>query len=139
MQETQNTKIVQDAYAAFLRGDVQGVLGSLDDSIVWQPVIGAGKHVPTAGERRGKKAVGEFFKAVADTTHFSRFEPREYVAQGDKVVALGHYTATTSKGGSFDSDFVMVFTLRNGKVIQFQEFLDSAALNAAFAPAAAGV
>jgi ketosteroid isomerase-like protein len=51
------------------------------------------------------------------------------------VVTLGHYTATTSTGGSMDSDFVMVFTVRGAKVTEFQEFLDSAALNAAFAAA----
>jgi ketosteroid isomerase-like protein len=32
-----------------------------------------------------------------------------------------------------DSDFAMVFTLRNGKVTHFQEFCDSAAINAAYA------
>src|SRR5688572_20418049 len=50
-----------------------------------------------------------------------------------KVVALGHYTATTPIGKKFDSDFAMVFTLRNGKVTEFQEFTDSAAVNAAYA------
>ena len=65
MQDEQNTKVVQDAYAAFGRGDVQGILDKLDDRIVWRGVYGAGPHVPTAGERRGK------------------------------VVALGHYRATT--------------------------------------------
>ena len=132
MQEAQNTKVVQDAYAAFGRGDIPGVLNTMHDDIVWKPVTGAARHVPTAGERRGKAAVGEFFKVVAETTKFSLFEPREFIAQGDKVVALGHYTAKTPKGKTFDSDFVMVFTLRNGKVSQFQEFLDSAAINAAF-------
>ena len=135
MQEAQNTKLVQDAYAAFLRRDVQGVLATLDERIVWKPVTGAGRHVPTAGERHDKAGVAEFFKIVAETTNFSRFEPQQFVAQGDKVVALGHYTATTSTGGSFDSDFVMVFTVQGGKVTEFQEFLDSAALNAAFAAA----
>lgn len=85
-----------------------------------------------AGERRGTSAVAEFFKIVAESVQFSRFEPQQFIAQGDKVIALGHYTAKTSAGGSFDSDFVMVFTLRNGRVTEFQEFLDSAALNAAF-------
>lgn len=132
MTEAQNTKVVQDAYAAFLRQDVAGVLAQMADGIVWKPVTGASRQVPTAGERRGKASVAEFFKLVAETTHFSRFEPQQFVAQGDKVVALGHYTATTTGGGAFDSDFVMVFTLRDGKVTEFQEFLDSAALNAAF-------
>jgi ketosteroid isomerase-like protein len=64
---------------------------------------------------------------------FEVFEPREFVAQGDKVITLGHYTAKVkATGRRFDSDFVMVFTLRNGKLTHFQEFLDTASLNAAF-------
>jgi uncharacterized protein len=136
MQEAQNTKIVQDAYAAFLRQDLSALLATFDEQIIWKPVTGAGRHVPTAGERRGKASVAEFFKIVGETTHFSLFQPQQFVAQGDKVVSLGHYTAKTSVGGAIDSDFVMVFTVRNGKITEFQEFLDSAALNAAFTPAA---
>jgi uncharacterized protein len=132
MQETENTKVVQDAYAAFGRGDVQGILDRLDDGIVWKGVYGAGPHVPTSGERRGKAQVGEFFKQVAQNVNFSRFEPKEFIATADKVVALGHYTATTPVGKTFDSDFAMVFTVRNGKVTEFQEFTDSAAVDAAY-------
>ena len=132
MQEAQNTKVVQEAYAAFSRGDVQAILDRLDDGIVWRGLYGAGPHVPSAGERRGKAQVGEFFKQVAENVKFSRFEPKEFIADGDKVIALGHYTATTPIGKEFDSDFAMVFTLRNGKVTAFQEFTDSAAVNAAY-------
>ena len=135
MQEAQNTKVVQEAYAAFGRGDVQGILDRLDEGIVWKGVYGAAPHVPTAGERRGKAQVREFFKQVAESVSFSRFEPKEFIASGDKVVALGHYTATTPLGKAFDSDFAMVFSLRNGKVTEFQEFSDSAAINAAYAVA----
>ena len=132
MQEAQNTKVVQDAYAAFGRGDVQALLGYFDDNILWKPVHGTARHVPTAGERRGKAAVGEFFKIVSEQVNFLRFEPREFVAQGDKVVAIGHYVAKVPTGRGFESDFVMVFALRDGKVVQFQEFSDSAAINAAY-------
>lgn len=95
-------------------------------------VYGAGSHVPTAGERRGKAAVAEFFKPVADNVHFSRFEPKEFIATGDTVVALGHDTATTPNGKGFDSEFAMVCTLRNGKVTHFRECCDSTAINAAY-------
>jgi len=135
MQDEQNIKVVQEAYAAFGRVDVQGNLDRLDDGIVWQGVYGAASHVPTAGERRGKTQVEEFFKQVAESVKFSRFEPKEFIASGGKVVALGHYTATTPLGKAFDSDFAMVFSLRNGKVTEFQEFTDSAAINAAYAVA----
>ena len=133
MQETQNITVVQEAFAAFGRGDVQGILDRLADGIVWKGVHGAGPHVPTSGERRGKAQVGEFFKQVAQNLNFSRFEPKEFIATGDKVVVLGHYTATTPIGKTLDADFAMVFTLHNGKATEFQEFTDSAAVNAAYA------
>jgi ketosteroid isomerase-like protein len=108
------------------------VIANLADDIVWNGVYGAGSHVPTSGERRGKAAVAEFFGQVAANVNFSKFEPKEFVASGDKVVALGHYTATTPTNRTFDSDFAMVFTLRDGKVTHFQEFSDSAGINAAY-------
>ena len=134
MSEAQNTKVVQDAYAAFGRGDIPGLLDFMTDDIQWQPVIGTAKSVPFSGARKGKTGVAEFFKIVGETEDFQLFEPREFIAQDDKVVALGHYRAVTkSTGKTFDSPFAMVFTLRGGKVAGFREFTDSAAVNAAFA------
>ena len=133
MQEAQNTQVVKNAYAAFLSQDVNTLLGLIDEQVVWKPVVGANRSVPNAGERHGRASVAEFFKITGESYQFSRFEPREYLAQGDKVVALGHYTAKTTAGGMIDSDFVMIFTVRDGKVTAFQEFADSAALNAAWA------
>ena len=133
MHEAQNTKIVQDAYAAFGRGDIPALLATIDENVVWHGVYGTGSHVPTSGVRRGKAAVAEFFKQVAESVNFSTFEPKEFIATGDNVVTLGHYTATTPIKKSFDSDFAMVFTVRNGKITHFQEFCDSAAINSAYA------
>ena len=98
MNEAQNTKVVQDAYAAFGRGDLTALLANFDEAIVWKPVQGAASYVPQHGERHGKAAVGEFFELLPQTLTFEQFEPREYVAQGDKVVALGHYRAKTPSG-----------------------------------------
>jgi ketosteroid isomerase-like protein len=134
MSEAENTRVVQDAYAAFGRGDVPALLGYFTDDIQWQPVIGTEKHVPFSGARTGKAEVAEFFKRVSETEDFEQFEPREFVAQGDTVVAIGHYRAKTRATGKiFDSPFAMVFTFRNGKVAAFREFTDSAAINGAFA------
>jgi ketosteroid isomerase-like protein len=133
MQQAQNTQVVQDAYAAFGRGDIDTLLTYFADDIVWTAVYGAGSHVPISGERRGKPAVAEFFKQVADNVQFSTFLPKEFVASGDIVVALGHYAGTTPIQKQFDSDFAMVFKMRNNKVTSFQEFCDSAAINDAYA------
>jgi hypothetical protein len=135
MQEAQNTKVVQDAYAAFGRGDIPAVLNHLDDNVTWKPITGAASYVPTAGERHGKTSVAEFFRILGENVQFERFEPLEYVAQNDKVVAIGRYKGKTPGGRTFESEWVMIFTLRDGKVVSFQEFTDSAALNAAYQPA----
>jgi len=134
MQEAENTNVVQDAYAAFGRNDIPTLMTHVADDIVWVGVYGTASHVPTSGERRGKAAVDEFFKQVAEHVHFNEFEPKEFLAAADKVVVLGHYAATTPVKKSFKSDFAMVFTLRNGKVIRFQEFCNSAAINDAYTP-----
>src|SRR5581483_1032875 len=54
MLQDQNVKVVQDAYAAFGRGDIDAMLNLIDDGVVWNGVYGAGAHVPMSGERRGK-------------------------------------------------------------------------------------
>jgi uncharacterized protein len=133
MLEADNTKVVKEAYAAFGRGDIPALLKTLDDKVTWKAVTGAGPQVPFAGERHGKASVAEFFRLLAEVQTFEQFEPREFIAQGNKVVTLGHYKGMP-KGTSklFESDFVMVFTLREGKVVHFQEFTDSAGVNAAW-------
>ena len=133
MNETNNTSIVQQAYAAFGRGDVPALLALLDENVDWHPVYGVGSQVVTGGRRRGRAAVGTFFEQLAQSYNFSVFEPREYVAQGDKVVALGRYAfQVLSTGRTAESDWSMVFTLRDGKVVKFVEHTDSAAIDRAW-------
>jgi uncharacterized protein len=131
--EAENTKLVKDAYAAFQRGDIQAVLATLSDDVEWQAVIGTEGVVPTSGLRRGRAGVGEFFQQLSASTAFDAFEPREFIAQGDQVAVIGRYKGKAlTTGKAYDSEWVMVFTVRNGKVVRFREFADSRQLVAAF-------
>jgi ketosteroid isomerase-like protein len=57
-----------------------------------------------------------------------RFEPKEFLAQGEKVVVLGTYRARVKTTGRIvESDWVHVHILRDGKVQEFREFCDTAA------------
>jgi ketosteroid isomerase-like protein len=133
MTEQQNVGLVREAYAAFGRGDIPGLLATLDDQIVWEPVLGAASHVPTAGKRSGKQQVAEFFRTLNDNVAFSTFEPREFIAQGDHVVALGRYEARAKPTGrTFQAEWAMVFKVRNGKVTEFREYVATSAIDAAF-------
>jgi ketosteroid isomerase-like protein len=138
MSADRNTQVVKDAYAAFLRGDVASILDNVADDVEWEGVKGAEGVLPQAGVRRGRAAVAQFFQQVNDTVAFETFDPIEYVATGDTVVAIGRYSGKAKPTGrALGSDWAMVFTIRDGKVTRFREFTDSAMLVRAFAAAAA--
>jgi ketosteroid isomerase-like protein len=124
MNEKENTAIIQQILAAFGRKDIPSVLSAVTDDIDWQ-VLGL-KELPHTGPQRGRDQLARFFEKVAAQTDIQRFEPREYIAQGDKVVALGYYGGRSkATGRPLQSEWVMVFTLRNGKVARFREYADT--------------
>ena len=94
MSAEQNKRIVQEAYAAFGRQDIPALLNTLSNDVDWQAVIGASSAVPTSGRRLGRDAVATFFNDLAGCITFKQFEPREFIAEGDKVVVLGYYEGT---------------------------------------------
>jgi ketosteroid isomerase-like protein len=131
MNEEENTRLVQQAYRDFQNGDIQGVLGSLSEDVEWVTTQLSG--VPVGGTYHGVEDAGRFFSSLGDAQEPRRFEPREFVAQGDKVVALGHYAwHVESTGREWASDFAHVFSVRDGKIARFQEYTDTAAIADAF-------
>jgi hypothetical protein len=128
MAEQDNVEKVQAAYAAFQRGDIEGLLGLMTDDIDWD-TPGASAVIPYAGRRRGHAEVAQFFSTLAQTEEITHFEPREFVAQGDKVVVLGNYKGRVkATNRAYDIDWLQIFTLRGDRIAGFREFLDTAAL-----------
>jgi ketosteroid isomerase-like protein len=129
-REQENMKLVQQIYEHFKRGDIKALLKLLSVNIEWQlPEI---ENVPFAGKRRGHEEMGQFFESLVDTQEVQHFDPREFIASGDKVLALGHYAwRVKSTGREFGGDFAHVFTVHDGKVVKFHEYMDTAAAAAA--------
>ena len=137
MQEAQNTKVVQEAYAAFGRGDVQGILDRLTDDVIWNGVYGAASYVPTSGERRGKAAVASSSSRWRDVT-FPLFEPKEFVARATRWSRSG--TTRPRRPSARNSTPTSRWCSRSQRQGEpFQEFSDSAAINAAYAVTGAAV
>ena len=131
MSEQENVAVVRRAYENFKGGDIRGILDSLTDEVDWRlPDI---EHVPFAGGRKGRERVGNFFSELADAQEVISFEPREFVAQGDKVVALGSERGRVrATGKTFDNPWALVFTLRDGLITEFRGYEDTGAVAAAF-------
>ena len=129
MSEVRNTQIVKQADDAFARGDINTILNLLDDGVEWEAVIGGEGVVPTAGMRRGRAAGGEFFQTLNQSVAFESFEPRQFVAQDDLAVVLGHYRGRGKHNGvAWETDWVMIFTVRGERIVKFREFTNSALL-----------
>lgn len=126
----QNLDIVRKGYDAFGRGDIPALLSLLDADVEW--TTPGESDLPTAGTRRGPAQVGEFFKTLAELVDVEEFEPQQYLADGDRVVVLG-VDQMKVKGGSgtpIKESWCHVFTIRNGKISAFREYLDTAAFAA---------
>lgn len=55
-----------------------------------------------------------------------KFVPEDYVVQGDNVVAYGTYSGTYKETGSyFKARVAHVWKLNEGKIISFEQFVDS--------------
>jgi ketosteroid isomerase-like protein len=124
------TQVVQQAYAAFGRGDVQGVLDLLTDDVDWRFLASQG--VPSAGRFTGKQQVKQWFGKLAETDDIQKFEPREFLEGPNHVTVLGwEQTRPRPNGDVFESEWVHVFTLKDGKVSRWVGTLDTAAYVAA--------
>jgi uncharacterized protein len=128
----ENVKIVEKAYTDFKTGNIDALLANLAEDVQWElPEI---KNVPFGGKRAGRQQVGQFFATVAENQEPLQFEPREFIAERDKVVALGNYKwRVKGTGKTFECAFAHVFTIRDGKVVRFQEFTDTGAAAGAYA------
>lgn len=132
MVEQENTRLAQDAYAAFGRGDMPALGEAMADDIEWVSPGEPGLD-PMAGTYSGKEAVLGWFGTLAENLEFQVFEPREFIAQGDKVVSLVYAEATVRRNGrTFVNHEAHVWTFRDGKLAHFQIYLDTAAAAAAY-------
>jgi uncharacterized protein len=131
-REEENVALVQSLYAAFGRGDMQTLLGALREDIEWA-FPGPRNVIPFAGLHRGLQEVIQFFGTLSEALEFQKFEPQEFIAQGDKVVVIGTSRVRNKKTDrTADNEWVAVITVRESKIARYQVYEDTAALAAIF-------
>ena len=125
MSIEKNIQTVKDFFAAIGRGDREGLLALVAEDIEW---IIPGEDWPLAGTHRGHAGVQDLLRKASEEIETST-EPREYVAQGDRVLVVGFATGkikATSK--TFKDDWVFDITVQNGKLTKIREYVDTQAL-----------
>ena len=127
----QNKSLVEQAYNNFKSGNIEALLNLMSEDISW--TLPEMEGVPFGGSRNGRAAVAEFFDKVIGSQEVVSFEPKELIADGDRVVALGRYDwRVKANHNEFGGGFAHVWTIRDGKAVEFREYMDTAACTNAY-------
>jgi uncharacterized protein len=115
--------VVRGFYDAVAAGDVEAVLDVLDPEVQWR----APESLPWGGTFHGHAGVREFFARVIDQpAEFGR-EVQEYLEVGDRIVVLLRTFGRRKEGdGAFDVLEFHAWTVRNGKLVDFDGTFDTA-------------
>jgi ketosteroid isomerase-like protein len=121
-----NVKVVQGMYAAFATGDVPTIIAALDPSVEWWE---AENFIYDDGNPYiGPDAVltGVFMRIGAEWEGFA-VSPTEVLDAGETVIGYGYYSGTYRKNGrQARAQFAHFFTFRDGRVVKFQQYTDTA-------------
>jgi uncharacterized protein len=123
MSADDNRATTEAAYRAFSNGDAAGAMENMDDGVRWT-VRGDSS---LTGTYNGKQEVGGLWAKFAEKGLTT--EPRDFVADGDKVVVL---TTVSIDGESVESADVLTYN-GDGKLIAFEQIGDPAVANRVFA------
>ena len=99
MNEGNNLNTVKDAYQAYKDRNIKALLECLTDDVQWFEV-GPPDLIPTAGTRKGREQVGEFFAVLEAIEDVQSFKPQRFVTQGDTVVVLGELKSRVRSTGT---------------------------------------
>lgn len=131
MNEETNIRIVKDGYTNFGSGNITALLENFANDVDWRtpPVTGS----PLPHLCFGREEVAKFFAQLEKTEALDSFTPTDFIAQGDRVVVLGETRGKViPTDRKFETGWVHIFTLRDGKITNFLEYFDTAAMERAY-------
>ena len=122
----QNVNVVRGIYDGFAKGDIPTVLAALDPQVEWweaENFIYADKN-PYVGPNDVLEGV--FMRLGNDWEGFA-VAPKEFLDAGEAVITRGYYSGTYKENGKqVRAQFAHFFTFRNGKIVKFQQYTDTA-------------
>jgi hypothetical protein len=126
MSIEENVQVVKDFFAAMGSGDKQRLLSLVAEDIEW---IIPGEDWALAGTHRGHAGLADVLQKASEEIEMTYPEPSEFVAQGDRVLVIGVATGKIkATNRTFKDDWVFAITVRNGKVTNIREYIDTLAL-----------
>jgi uncharacterized protein len=127
----ENVELVKKLFAAFNKRNIPPILALLSPDVEWgEP---DNPYNPAAGTRHGQAGFLEWLRIGQQSEDIMVLEPRQFLAGGESVAVVGYMRCRAkSTGKVYESDFVHLVTVKDGKIVRFQEFFDTYAAGEAF-------
>jgi ketosteroid isomerase-like protein len=115
----ENRELVEGAYDAFRQGDIDTILSVMSDDVEW--------HVPTVLPQgmdvRGRDGVGQFLARLSELWDDFQVEVEDFL-MSDERLAVMVLTRGKLEGDDASYRAVHVWTVRDGVVVRFHEYVD---------------
>ncbi|KXN99167.1 ketosteroid isomerase [Aequorivita aquimaris] len=121
-----NITVVNNMYKAFGAGDIPTVLAGMGPKIVWNEA--ESNSLADGNPYIGPDAVlnGVFARLGADHEYFKLEDIKLHNMDNNQVLATLRYDAKVKKTGkTYYAQVAHLWTLKDGKVVAFQQFLDT--------------
>jgi ketosteroid isomerase-like protein len=118
----EDVAVVQSAYEALGRGDIQTIFALLHPEIE----LYQSEWLPWGGKYKGHEQVGYFFSKLTETID-SMVEPDQFIDDEEgHVVAVGHTRGSVrATRREFEVPAVHVWTITEGKAVKFEAYIDT--------------
>jgi ketosteroid isomerase-like protein len=119
-----NKKTVRDFLAHFKSGAITDLLGAMSEGATWW-IIGTPHLFPGAGTKSKadmERIWGNMFRQMKNGPAMNVIG---MVAEGDKVAAEVRSHADLSDGRVYENQYHMLFTVRDGEIVEVKEYADT--------------
>ena len=122
-----NVQSAKDMYAAFARGDIPTVLAGFDPEIEWREAEGNPYKLDGAAWVGPQAVLEQLFMRLGSEWEAFTVTVRTLHDAGEHVVMEGRYTGTYKLSGkSIEAQVCHVLRFRDGKLLSFQQYVDTA-------------
>jgi ketosteroid isomerase-like protein len=133
--QARNRDVIGEIYERYAKGDAGPLFAALADDVVWYT---EGIGLPWSGHYTGPAGVQDYFAKLTASCELRGYEIEHLLADDTWVMALATvhiHIRSTGRTDAFRK--VDAIRLRDGRIVEFREYYDSARAAAALAGGAA--
>lgn len=116
-------EVVDNMFLAFSSGDIEKFVDTVSEDTVW---IYHGTQIIPKGIFEKKEGVRTFFTNILERTEIIKFEPQQFIVEGNTVVVLGEEHQRVKRSGrELKQKWVQIYTVENNLNTRMEEFATS--------------